>query len=276
MSAPVPFVISSLTLDTVTWTAVTPPFACNTIVIKNADPANAIKLRTDSAVATTEDTIPVGSQEVIPIPPRPQHLGAPGFDGWSWFVPGTNYAYLQASAGTGPAFNGDLGYPVVLDTNVHTYEIYWTNSSAWFFMDNEFLHKMSATTTPLAGTPHLKVSASSADSGGNNAINSIIVRVSSIVRLGQLDTESNYRNLTTAATTVLKYGPGRLHRVIINDGPPGSSIVIYDNTAGSGTIISTINTATIASPLSMEFGCPFSTGLTCVMTGNVNVTFIYE
>lgn len=91
------------TIDTVSWTAISPPFACNTIVVKNGDPANEMKIRTDSASATTEDTIPVGSQEIIAVLPRPQHLGAPGFDGVSWFIPGTNYAYVQASAGTGPA-----------------------------------------------------------------------------------------------------------------------------------------------------------------------------
>ena len=75
---------------------------------------------------------------------------------------------------------------------------------------------------------------------------------------------------------MLKYGPGTLHTLLVNDGPALSNIVLYDNTAGSGTTIATINTAAIANPTTLDLHVPFYVGLTCVMTGNVNVTFVYE
>ena len=67
-----------------------------------------------------------------------------------------------------------------------------------------------------------------------------------------------------------------LHRIMVNDGAAGSSIVIYDNTAGSGTILGTIETASIASPTSLQLGIPFFTGLTFVTTNVVAYTVVYE
>jgi hypothetical protein len=174
------------------------------------------------------------------------------------------------------SFNGDMGATYPLDTNGHTYEIYWTNSSVWFFIDDEFLHKATGSALTLSATPSLSLTALSVNSGNNNAANAIVVRAATINRLGQAETDPIYKNLTTAATTTLKYGAGKLHRVICNDGPAGSSLVIYDGVAGAGTIISTINTVKVATIVSLEFGCPFFTGLSTVMTGNVNCTFIYE
>lgn len=98
-----PFVKQVVTIDTITWTPISPPWACNSIVVKNGDLGNEIKIRTDSADSSTEDTIPEGSQEIMAIVPRPPHLGAPGYDGQSWFIPGKTYLYVQSVVGTGPA-----------------------------------------------------------------------------------------------------------------------------------------------------------------------------
>jgi hypothetical protein len=174
------------------------------------------------------------------------------------------------------SFNGDLGSTYVLDTNVHTYEIYWTNSSAWFFIDDEFLHKISASTATVSGTNTLFVTLLSANSGANTSANVLTCRAASINRLGKPECEVIYKNLLTAATTVLKIGAGRLHKVFTNDGAAGSSLAIYDNTAGAGTLIATINTSSLSVPTVLEFGVAFFTGLTVVMTGDVNCTFIYE
>ena len=49
-----------------------------------------------------------------------------------------------------------------------------------------------------------------------------------------------YRNITADATTVLKTGPGYLHTVCVNTPAATATITVYDNTAASGTKISTI------------------------------------
>ena len=41
-------------------------------------------------------------------------------------------------------------------------------------------------------------------------------------------------------------------------------------------LVVNLDTVKIVVPVSIEFGCPFFTGLSTVMTGNVNITVIYE
>lgn len=53
-----------LALNTVTWTDVIPPIDCRYIIVRNTSAA-AIKLRTDSANAATEDTIAPNGQDGI-------------------------------------------------------------------------------------------------------------------------------------------------------------------------------------------------------------------
>jgi len=55
------------------------------------------------------------------------------------------------------------------------------------------------------------------------------------------------------------------------------SVIVYDNTAASGKILTTLDTAQGSNPLgSVEFGVPFNEGLTIAITGNVGVTVVYE
>lgn len=85
------YVISTLTLDSVTWTPVITAFPCNGFGIKTA---SDIKMRTDSADANTQDTLVAGSQEVI-IEAHTQDSS-----GYSRFPPGTTIIFLQAVSGT--------------------------------------------------------------------------------------------------------------------------------------------------------------------------------
>lgn len=74
-----------------------------------------------------------------------------------------------------------------------------------------------------------------------------------------------YNHISTNTTTVVKSGPGLLHWVTINT--PGSveTITIYDNTAASGTLIST-HTAPLQGAV-YEYDIAFTTGLTIVTAG---------
>lgn len=94
------YVKKQIALDTVSWTAVVAPVDCMAVSIKNSVLVD-LRIRTDSADVTTQDTIFAGSIETIS---APRHAGGI-FDGGSGsrFLAGDTVAYLQVASGTGPA-----------------------------------------------------------------------------------------------------------------------------------------------------------------------------
>lgn len=84
----------------------------------------------------------------------------------------------------------------------------------------------------------------------------------------------NYRNITTATTTVVSSVPGVLHSVTINTTAAGT-ITLYDNTAASGTKIATI-AASIASGTNVTFDVSFTTGLTVVTAAASDITVSFK
>lgn len=87
----------------------------------------------------------------------------------------------------------------------------------------------------------------------------------------------SFANITTATTTTVKSGAGVLHTVTVNNlGTVASTTTIYDNTAGSGTKIATINT--LAGQETYLYDIAFTTGLTIVTTGTVapDITVSYR
>lgn len=90
----------------------------------------------------------------------------------------------------------------------------------------------------------------------------------------------SFSNVT--ADTAVKSGAGFLHTVTImptDAAATAGTIVLYDNTAESGTIIGTITvTAAWVAPVTLTFDCSFSTGLYVgfTTTADVNVTVSYR
>lgn len=87
----------------------------------------------------------------------------------------------------------------------------------------------------------------------------------------------SYTHISTATTTTVKSGAGFLHNLVVNTlGTVASTCTIYDNTAGSGTVIGVINTLALGGTFS--FDVSFSTGLTLVTTGTVapDITVSYR
>lgn len=78
--------------------------------------------------------------------------------------------------------------------------------------------------------------------------------------------------ISTATTTTVKSGPGKLHSIVLGETSAGA-ITIYDNTAGSGTIIGVLK-ASIAEQ-EFIFDCRFRTGLTIVTAGASKLTVNY-
>lgn len=87
----------------------------------------------------------------------------------------------------------------------------------------------------------------------------------------------SFQNITTSTTTTVKTGAGVLNGVTVNSkGTIASTITIYDNTAGSGTKIGTIDSLNLAGQF--VFGVAFATGLTLVTTGTAapDITVSYR
>lgn len=87
----------------------------------------------------------------------------------------------------------------------------------------------------------------------------------------------SYNNITASTTTTVKSGAGVLHTVNVNAlGSVASTVAIFDNTAGSGTSIATVNSLAFLGTLT--FDVAFTTGLTIVTTGVLppNVTVSYR
>jgi hypothetical protein len=89
-----------IALDTVSWTAVVAPVDCMAVSIKNSVFID-LRIRTDAADATTQDTISAGSIEIVSATRHSSGVQ----DGGSGlrFYAGDTVAYLQVASGTGPA-----------------------------------------------------------------------------------------------------------------------------------------------------------------------------
>jgi hypothetical protein len=88
---PAPFEIRVLTINTTTWTPVTVPFDCTSLAVKNRDASNAVRMRTNSGDANTEDLIGPGVEQSLALP----------FHRYR-FKSGTQPLWLLATSGTGP------------------------------------------------------------------------------------------------------------------------------------------------------------------------------
>lgn len=82
----------------------------------------------------------------------------------------------------------------------------------------------------------------------------------------------DYRNIATAATTVVKSGSGHLESITVNTTAAGT-ITIYDNTAASGTIIG-IMQASIGTN-TYYYSIQFGIGLTIVTAAASDITVAY-
>lgn len=78
--------------------------------------------------------------------------------------------------------------------------------------------------------------------------------------------------ISTATTTTVKSGTGKLHSITLGETAAGA-ITIYENTAASGTIIAVLK-ASIAEQ-TFVFDVRFTTGLTILTAGASKLTVSY-
>lgn len=103
--------------------------------------------------------------------------------------------------------------------------------------------------------------------------------------LGQF--RNKFRNITGNDTVTVKSGNGVMRGISINNNNTGGDVVIYDNTAASGTRIANIqigspaggllSTTGLQAPVYLNLTAEFTTGLTVVTTGSSsnNITIYY-
>jgi hypothetical protein len=202
-----------------------------------------------------------------------------GGDGMFFQLSGTTFSLVTRKGGVDVAvnngsFNGKFGSNYIVDTAHHRFNILYNATSAYFFVDNNLIHTTSTRTTPLWNTIHLPIRIENFNTGGSTTNVAFDVHSAYVARLGMPQTQPVGRNIAGASTSNLKVGPGTLHGVVINANA-GTSITLYDNTAGSGTIIATITPNQI---VTLDYkGIAFSVGLTAVTVGaGVNCTVLYE
>ena len=171
------------------------------------------------------------------------------------------------------AFNGSVS-SYTMTTNAATYEIYYTQTAVLFVINGVLIHTVSASSVTWTNEITLHCYLSNINAGNTTSVN-VEARFSSIRRVGKENSMPVPARISTATTTVLKYGPGFLHHITVNN-PTNNAITIYDNTAASGTAIAIINPGASATPFSLPYDCPFQTGLTIVTAGTPDLTVIYE
>ena len=180
---------------------------------------------------------------------------------------------LDAPVASG-AFNGQLGTTFAPGVNVRNYEIYWNNRNVFFAVDGELLHTVVAAGATWANTMSLPVRAENGNINNAATDLQLLVRSNTIYRLGLPVTRPMWRYIHGALDAILKYGPGTLHRVTLNQ-IGGTTITLYDNVAGAGSPICIINPS--SNPLTLEFGLDFYAGLHVVTVGAaIDTTIVYE
>lgn len=83
--------------------------------------------------------------------------------------------------------------------------------------------------------------------------------------------------ISTATTTLVKSGKGKLHAIVINSkGTVASTITIYDALTATGTPYAVIDSLNLSG--SFIYDIDFDTGLCIVTTGTVapNLTVVYQ
>lgn len=85
----------------------------------------------------------------------------------------------------------------------------------------------------------------------------------------KVEFRNNATYISTATTTVVKTGAGLLHTIVVQGGTTGT-IIGYDNTSASGTILFSFDTTVALA--TYTFDVSFAIGLTIVTSANTKLT----
>lgn len=77
---------------------------------------------------------------------------------------------------------------------------------------------------------------------------------------------ASYKYANTAASAAIKNGPGGIHTVTLAAAADAATLILYDNTAGSGTVICKLS-APLTGSASAVLDVTFGVGCYAVVTG---------
>ena len=190
---------------------------------------------------------------------------------------GTTLRGVTRTNATGSAVDTVITFSgFTLDTNMHTYEIYYTNKKVYFSIDDTLVGTRTVTTTNWSATKNFFAICESINSAGTTTY-SISHASMTIVRFGKPKTEVIYKYISTSGTYNLKLSQGKIQR-IIHSGAGANLIDVYDSPTTNANQIAQLKGQNNI-PDSIDFGaegCPFFNGLTVITGGNFGVTIIYE
>jgi hypothetical protein len=176
------------------------------------------------------------------------------------------------------SFNGSVS-SYSLDTNIHEFEILWTNRAVYFLVDEVLIHTVSATTTTWSGSVEFHTYSENVNSGNTTSV-TMSHLVIGVKRFGSNASVPRYfHQAGTTAGQVLKYSSGVLHEITVSGVSNNSVITLYDNFAASGSIIWTSGSMPSNSvPFYIDLRLVrFYIGLTLVIaTADSTVTVLYE
>lgn len=206
-------------------------------------------------------------------------------DGFYFQLSGTTFSVVTALGGAltqidSGSFNGNIGATYIVNTNMQEWEIYYNTSSVWFVINGVFLHKIEDSQTPLSNAFTLFALVRNSNIGSSTNV-AMYFRSMTIKMLGSLTTEHTYKYVASGTTTILKYGAGRLYRVIFGDPMPAQVVTLYDGLSAAAPIIAALTNVVQANNVIrchtvVPFECPFHNGLTMVTSSTVPITVIYE
>jgi hypothetical protein len=76
----------------------------------------------------------------------------------------------------------------------------------------------------------------------------------------------SYTGFNTATSAVVQTGPGTIHTVVLAAAADAATLILYNNTAGSGTILCKL-AAPIGVTAYVQLDIPFSIGCYAALTG---------
>lgn len=157
------------------------------------------------------------------------------------------------------------------------YEILYFGNTALFSVNGETHHRMSGEVggLPRTNETNFPNRFECNNSSGSTTPVTLVITGTSQQRYGPDRVTPRMKNVVGAATTVIKGDSGSLHRVVVSGGSGANTAVLYDNSAGSGTVLATLAVNKLSG--SVEFGGVFSIGLTVVTTGaDTDITVVYD
>lgn len=205
-------------------------------------------------------------------------LTSNGNNGFAFELNGTVFAICIIKDGVvtrvSEHFNGNIGDSYILDNNFHQFDIHYDSKGVCFFIDELLLHTISTVGSTTTLTSEFNLYPVVHNTNSNTVTGSPEIQVIDcfVSRLGNLKSQSKSLYINTNGTYILKLGAGQLIKIISTDN--NGSFTVYDNVAGSGSILTVID-ATAVSGL-LEFSLPFNIGLTVVTSGGAKLTIIYE